>query len=563
MLTALQNDLQELNACVAGEFGELAGALQSISGQVTALTDLSRQTTGLEMAGESDRAIGTLKQVLGDADGVQAMAESSRNELHGILSSLRQIRTPLLRLAKLHSMLNAVGTLSRIEGSRLGNTTVDLSSLSKDIDMLAGQIELHVTSIAEESDKLAELVGSGVRQLDQRKRAEQQQASEFASRTHTVLDSLHTRATAAKTAAVKIDEQYAVIRTATDRIVMSLQAEDITRQRIEHIQEALQQVSSRLASGNIEADCVNILALQRSQLTGARDLLINAFASVLGGLQSLIAQVENLTGETGALATETDQNGQSFAAVTGDGLKTLTTIFEQYSASAHAVVTTVDTLVPSVAAMTRGANELEEIEASIHLIALNAAIKTAHLGNEGAAMSVLATEMQKITAQSVDYTQTVLRGLVAMELALKNISTHGVASNNSLLQSSGVEEMRSEVLRLTESVVTGSGQMSRNLASLLEMADSLQTALHTACTVAERGNAIEQQFSAVLRTLDDRLEQFGFKGGANPQTDGGDQAAQLATLYSMHSERLAHEEVFGAEEQTTIAPEPGNDIELF
>jgi methyl-accepting chemotaxis protein len=562
MLIDLQGDLQELNASVAKEFGELAGALQSISGQVNSITNLSRQTTGLAMEGESDKAIGTLKQVLGDAEGVQSMAESSREELRGILSSLRQIRSPLLRLAKLHSMLNAVGTLSRIEGSRLGNTTVDLSSLSKDIDMLAEQIEKHVTAIAEESGKLAELVENGVRQLDQKKGAEQQQASEFATRTRTVLDSLHTRATAAKSAAVNIDEQYASIRGATDRIVMSLQAEDITRQRMEHVQEALSQISAGVESGQAESDSANILALQRSQVAGARDLLINAFATMLEGVGSLTLQVEKLTTETAALASQTDQNGQSFAAVTEGGLKTITNIFAQYSASAQAVVTTVETLVPSVAAMTKGANELEEIEASIHLIALNAAIKTAHLGNEGAAMSVLATEMQKITAQSVDYTKTVLQGLLAMDQSLRNVSTYGVESSNSLLRSSGVEEMQSEVHRLTELVVGASKGMSQNLASLLEMADGLQTELHAARTLAERGNGIEQRFSTVLQRLDEKLEQFGFKAGGTLQTGTGDQAAQIAALYSMQSERQAHEEVFGIESQPSNAP-TDDDVELF
>jgi hypothetical protein len=563
MLTAIQDALQDLNASVAKEFSELAAALQSISAQVGTLTSLSRQTMSLAQESESDRAIGTLKQVLGDAEGVETMAESSRVELHGILSSLQGIRSPLLRLAKLHSMLNAVGTLSRIEGSRLGNTTVDLTSLSKDIDMLASQIELHVSAIAEEAGNLAVSVGAGVRQLDEKKGAEKQQASEFAGRTRTVLDSLHQRAETAKASALKIDEQYSAIRGATDRIVMSLQAEDITRQRIEHVQEALSQISAGLNSGNVEADCANILALQRSQLSGARDLLINAFAAMLEGVRSLTLQVENLTAETAALASQTDQNGQSFATVTEDGLKTITTIFSQYSESARAVVATVNTLAPSVQAMTKGANELEEIEASIHLIALNAAIKTAHLGNEGAAMSVLATEMQKITAQSVDYTQTVLRGLVAMDLALRNVSTHGVASSNSLLMSSGVEEMRNEVLRLTDLVMKAGGEMSRNLASLLEMAGGLRTELHTAGTLAERGNVIEQRFNEILRSIDERLEQFGFNAAGVLQTGGGDQAAQIAALYSMQSERVAHEEVFGATEQLPGAPEAGNDIELF
>jgi hypothetical protein len=571
-LSSMPERLQDLNARAAQEFIGLAGFLQSIAGHARELATLSQQVTHLAAEGESGHAILSLQQILGDAEHLQTFGKTSREQLGEILVWLTRIGAPLTRLVKLRSTLQALGTLARIEGSRLKSTVVDVSTLAGDIDGLAEQTERQVAAITGETDELRELVVRSRRELDQREEQGRQQAADLVQRSRAVLGPLQARAEAAIAAARTIDDQYAGIRRATDKIVMSLQAEDIARQRVEHVQAVLQQASDALQAGGSLTDWGGIVVLQRSQLLGARTLLLEAVQAVLDSLQSLSPRVEALVGETEALSSQTDRDGRSFAAAIQDGAGAVTAILGQYSGSARAVLSAVDAVLPSITRMTKSANELEEIEASIHLIGLNAAVKTAHLGVEGAAMSVLALELQKIKMQTEESTHAVRDALVAMDQARGTISSRSDSFASSILTSSGSAGVEQELSRLAELGVRSSEKMSVQLAALLELAVRLRTELQGAGALAKHAKAIGQSFDEVLGELQGCLGRYGYKPDRTMGSGDGDQATDLASRYSMQSERDAHEQVFGGEEgprpevagsATDAEDDLGDNVELF
>ena len=76
---------------------------------------------------------------------------------------------------------------------------------------------------------------------------------------------------------------------------MSLQAEDIARQRVEHVQEAIRCVAVSLDAGERLESCAGVLALQRSQLAGTRDLLADSICTIQAGLQSLGPRIQEFS----------------------------------------------------------------------------------------------------------------------------------------------------------------------------------------------------------------------------------------------------------------------------
>jgi hypothetical protein len=114
----------------------------------------------------------------------------------------------------------------------------------------------------------------------------------------------------------------------------------------------------------------------------------------------------------------------------------------QYFASARTVVSIVHTVLPSLEDMTGAVAEVEDIQSSIRLMALNTEIKTAHLGHEGVAMGVLASELHKITEQSEGDTRVILECLHAMEDVLKALGTHDAPSGDSMVMQSGCTEVK-------------------------------------------------------------------------------------------------------------------------
>jgi hypothetical protein len=556
LLASLPSDLGAGTARVGREFSSLGAALRSVSERARELATLSRQITGLGAAAESDRAIETLQEILADAERVRGLAATGRERLQEILDNLKRARAPLQRLAKVRSMLHAVGTLSRIEESRLGAVTVDVSSLASGIDSLAEQIEGRVAAIGEESAHLTEIAGHALQQLNQDKDREEEEAAGLMGHTRSVLAPVHARAQTSRAAAQDIDEQYAGIRTTIDRIVMSLQTEDIARQRVEHVQEALMLAA---APGAAVPDLPGILALQHSQLSGARDLLSQSIDNVMDSLQSLNPRIEQVVAATAALASQTGRDGRSFAAAIAEGLKGVSAVFAQYSSSAQSVESIVESVLPSVAAMAKGANELEDIEASIRLIALNAAIKTAHLGAQGTAMSVLAAELQNLTTLGEEHTRVVLGSLTAMDQALSALSGHTRHAADSVLMSGSAQHVTSEVSRLAESVIRAGEEMSRKLSALSESAGSLGSKLERSCKMAEQGRTSLAAYDESLHKLENCLQELGYRPGTAAEADG---AAGLENLYSMQAERDTHRQIFGGETAANDDAQPG-DIELF
>ncbi len=567
IINALREDLSRLNASVTKAFLVLGGALQSISARSREVTALSQSAAGLTAADDSERTIAILTEILADTERVQDLAESSQIQMSEILLRLKQSRSPLALLAELPDSLNAVGMLSRIEGARQQNAAVDVSSLATDIRDLTTRVLYNVNAIAEEAGRLTDLVSNGVQHLDKIKK--QEEAGNLIEQGRSLLEALQLRTQSSKVAAGKIDEQYAAIRSATDKIVMSLQAEDMARQRVEHVQQALRQASLAAEAQEPREKYLGILALQRSQLLSTRDFLGDSILSIGNNLRSLLPRVESLAGETASLAAETDRDGRSLAAAIEEGLGAVSSVFGRFSLSARAVVATVENVVPALKGMTQGAKELAEIEVAIKLIAINAAIKTVQLGEHGATISVLASELQKVNAENGGYTRAVLEALQGIDRVLNAMSKHGISQDSRVLQASAPQEVDAEVSALAATVLASSQEVAVKLSGLLDKSHALRAEIENACEVAKQAAGATAAFDSVLSTLDLNFEQLGGVWSAELENAVKGEMSDLASTYSMQSQRDVHEKLFGrtaggeATPAATTTSDMGDNAELF
>jgi hypothetical protein len=570
ILNALQEDLSGLNGSVTKAFLALGGALQSIAARSREVTALSQSAAGLTAADDSDRTIATLTEILADTERVEKLAEISQIHMSDILLCLKQSRSPLSHLAELPDSLNAVAMLSRIEGSRLQTAAVDVSGLATDIRDLRKQVLYNVNVIAEQADRLTHLVAASVQHLGTITTQGQEHARNLVDQGRSVIEAMQVQTKSSKVAAAKIDEQYAAIRSATDKIVMSLQAEDMARQRVEHVQQALRQASLAAEAGEPQEKYLGILVLQRSQLLSTRDFLGDSILSIGNNLRSLLPRVESLAGETAALAAETDRDGRSLAAAIEAGLGAVSSVFGRFSASARAVVATVENVVPALKGMTKGARELAEIEVAIKLIAVNAAIKTSQLGEHGLTIGVLASELQKVNAENGEYTRSVLDALQRIDLALKALLGHGISQDSRVLKASAAQEVEAEVNALSATVLNSSHELAVKLSGLQEISRTLRAEIENACDVAKHAGGATAAFDSVLRTLDLNFEQLGGVWSAELEKTVKEEMVDLASTYSMQSQRDVHEKLLGGTEggkttppATTDAGELGDNVELF
>jgi hypothetical protein len=570
VLAPLCDSLQDLNGRVAKQFLALAAVLQSNSASARKITTESHKATGSETGLQSSKSIELLQRILTDSAGASRMLDTSTEQMLEILAIVNAERAPLENLAKLRGLLELIGVLSRIEGGRIKNTSVDLSSLSKDIDVLAGDVQRHTERIADDSCRLANVLQNGVRELNRFGQQERVQAAALVGRTQAVLDQMIVRLQTSQETARNVDEQYANFHRSTDKVVTSLQSEDIARQRVEHVQEAIRRVAGSLDAGESTESCVGVVALQRAQLVSTRDLLADSIRTIHSELQSLGPRIEELVSQTAMLAQQTDEDGQSFTTVVESGVEVVSDVFVKYSASLKASLAIVSSVVPQVEAMTAGAMELDEIQAAIHLISINAKVKSGNLGDEGAAMEVLASELHFINQNSKDDTKVVLDGLEAIKGCLAKITSEGALAESSLILS-GSGDVSSELANLSQSAKTSSEEMIVGLNNVRQLAEALCSELKHGCDLALHASSITGLFDEVIKGFDEAFGGLGYVKDLLSTGAPSNEIHDLSKLYSMDSERKLHRDIFGGEasavEVTSTIQESvsefGDDVELF
>jgi len=567
LVSSLQEGLRHLNAGAAEVFLALGGALQSIVREAREVAALSKAAAELGTETGSSQSLATLQGMLEDAGLEQAKLRSSSMKLHDVLSRLEACRAPMSRLTRLPVALNWVGMLSRIESSRLANATVNVSSLTADIDDMTGRIQKHVATVGEGSARLGQQIQQTTAQLDEIEQRTKVQAAQLIRQTGEVLASFRTRQEATNRAVLKIDQQYGEARHAADKIVMSLQSEDIARQRIEHVQEALGQLDGGAACAALDSGQASVLVLQHSQLLSTRDLLSKSIASIHHDLQSLAPVLAALTADTSSLASQTGDDGHTFSATIKSKLEALCSIFGQYFDSARSAEATIHSVMPALAEMAHAVSLVEEIQASIRLMALNAEIKTARLGDHGAALGVLAAELHEMTGQSDGDIRAVLESLHGAQSLFDTMTEQGTPSSPSGRSRCDRQEMKKEMDRLVDSVVAAGEALPKKLAELSARAASLRSDLETAAGIAERGREVIQIFDGLLEKLDRDLRRLGCSRDSLLPHHGT--TANLSTLYSMESERHVHRHVIRgtAPDELPGIPQPhedlGGDVELF
>ena len=575
-LTALSRQIEALKSRVAEQFMELASVLQANSQHAREITTASHRATGGEIAQQSSQSIAVLERVLTDSASVTKMVGTSTQKISEILGYVNDVDAPLTRLTKMSTLLQIVSVLCKIEGGKISDSTVDTSSLATDIDRLASEVTQHVEEIVDDASAVSGLLHGGAADLKRFNQNEHAESSDLIARTHSLLGPALSRAEASQNAARIIDQQYTDFHRATDKIVMSLQSEDLARQRIEHVQEALHLSATRLDAGDSASSCARILTLQRAQLAGTRDLLADSLSNIHTGLESLVPQIQSLRAKTATLAKQTHEEGESFATLIDDGMHAVTDVFRQCSASANSVVTIVNRVLPSVEKMSNRASALEAIESAIRLISLNASVKTSLLGAEGAAMGVLAGELHRITTERGSDATVVLTSLRAIRHALDSVSKEKSMGNDDSILGAGNDAVVSQELAgLSTAVRSASQQAALGLEEVEKLADSLCAELTRGAELAQGAASLRDSFDQILTTFNATFEQYGFNASDTPPSSEANVVAQdLSTLYSMHSERVLHQQTFGggtlpdeSTPQPTAEPvavgEFGEDVELF
>lgn len=579
---------------VGSRLAECAEILSRITGTFEALPvdlegpDLTEATDRLAVVG---RRAGEISVSLG----------AEQADLNRLVTALARAAHPISDLRRAVKMMNIVAINARVVAASVIDELEDFGVFTTDIAQLSDSA---TTTIADFSRTYMSLTGVV------EEAASTRAAFETAHR-----DTLTALATELQSDLAEVTEQRLqsvrssavtgqMSRAIADRVattVMALQVGDATRQRVEHVETALRDLSSLIlprvaglravpqgeslqwsdsrgeglesyartagdhpeggGGGDPTPDPATLIApiteLQRRQLAGARESLIvemAAGADALGQLshdvQAVLDHARSVYGSAENRSALSELHGAVRRAVTV--LRDCEGEREKLDRVAGTVSATVKVLLDHVEAV-------QEIEYKMRLVSLNAAVKCAQLGPRGRALDVIAQQLRTLTGE------TVTSAHEAVE-RLNEAATYSAAFTHSAGAGAGrVGDLEREAAAALTQLETVGLRMKKALVELYADGPKVAERLDGAVDSLANHGAISEALSDIEFSIADLILPRNAGEGDHPQGGGGGDPTLdtfLATLrkrYTMDAERRLHDAFTGIEVVEPVADSSDGD----
>lgn len=295
----------------------------------------------------------------------------------------------------------------------------EIKQLSTEIFTIAGDIEKDSTLAGKQQMENYAVMEKDLEKILSVKEEAEETVTMMTKKIEEVLgysaDSLH-----------RTHERAKAISKRVDDVVVSIQYHDIIRQQIEHIESALKDLTEMAESLDGKkkkseiilkaARMYRILKLQIKQLKEViREIEAtyanceNAFFNLTDDISHLVEEVEliDVQGEQNAPCDRRFGVEQSFTNLKS-GLTELLHLIEEGDGLEERIRSQAGSAYETSALLSEHIGKVRGISMELHLKALNAIIKSAHLGEEGRTLEVLAQEVNKLSRQSNGFVSEVV-----------------------------------------------------------------------------------------------------------------------------------------------------------
>ncbi len=551
-LLGLIADLERLPALTELRFLQAGTRLQEISARLLAVGAAADRTAAKVSGEETQAVIQEMALLLDRLEEDFIAADRTVGQvsdlLNGIVDELADMGRLMESFKRHVGNLRMLKLLTNIQVASLTKKGMSLKNVASDIGTLSENIQLKSNAILSRGRALnadlikgsAMVAGLGITQQKLNR------TMVGAVRTKIVIMAdMHAKCT---NIATNLSNRSGEMSRNVGSIVVSLQFQDITRQQLEHARDALIEVEKRLApaaggadTGLLSADLAGICVLQVAQISNSAAELVSAVSGIDSGLQAVSREASDSAARIHGLFSQADGVGRSSLADIELGLKSLLAAFAENMSVREKLAGIVQATTLAMGEITGFAEEIDLVGSEIRLIALNAIIKAAQAGKEGAAFGVIAATIKQ---QSDD----ICSQATTINTTIRAITRHVTDLRHGALgQDQGSTTLRSDELAMTVDKLKG---LINETGELLLGTDMAAKSLTEAIDAATAALASRELIGTVQNDLIPKIERFatglpaGVPKGLQGRWTEGIQDAELR--YTMGSERAVHQELTGA-----------------
>jgi hypothetical protein len=539
---------------VFAEVGGHLGTAHEIFGELNSgLNSLSDELSGAKIEGASIVFQQVASRLRGLADALPAETALLRT----IGTSAAQASILLKHLMKHIHLITVIARSSRIEAASLEGNRDDFLSFTSEASDLAAAVHGSITACSKEQEQLAGAIAMALDgQLGFEKRYRDRLLSVSADLISTFSGIKHLQtqgvevAKLAKASTLQIGDAVGVA-------IVSLQAGDSTRQRLEHICHGLRMAAD--PAGGAAAPLVGLL--QAAQLKDTVSEFDADIGKVARSLTRLSCDSAEMVSHGKVLYGSKNDDMTSFLVTMKQRLAEASVLISACGQAKVSVDASIAELQDVLGKFRDAISALGETVVDITLIGMNAGLKASHLGEKGRAFVVIANELKQ-TADRISGAAKLLEP-VLLEI--------GQAADQ--LKRLRLDEEPLNVADLEESIGKAVDEIESGNARLHQLMDHLTResvqfeSLMTGAKAVMAG--LGEQFASLPDVADLLERSNGMPASLSPNQASEASALfeQLYLQYTMEIEReihLRHCDRFGiAYERPIAAPQADTEDVLF
>ena len=570
----------------------------SRSGDISGLSSsLLDSMLGDELTGTT----GSLKNIL---NRMNTYLEQTDEAFKGSLKTLNDVRrmvnasnAPLESFKKIIKKLKILSISTKIESAQLNNNNGFLT-LADDVEKLSILIHEKCKNISDNAGALGSIIEQTLSRMHFMEERQHSQVGDIFRGVQSGLSTLTVKHERSSRAAGEISERLAAISSNIGQVVMSMQFHDITRQQLEHVATALESLTRCLESGckgkedlspradetirDIVIETGDLSKLQSVQMNDARDKFVSAVENIKDSLSGIATGVVGMSEQIKEVTGTADLAASSFFGNVESGISQVISSLQDNARASQELSGAIESLLTTVNAMSKFVDDIEEIGGEIELIAVNARIKAAHTGDEGAPLGVIAEATQKLSIEAS-----------AQKTAISNTLREIVSRTGQLHE--GICADVNERLREVDDMAEGLKGLLVNLHhvhdNILRLLGEIDRACRVlACDIQDSvaGMTVHKRFeetiAGIIPILDSMINESRQLVPVDDMRTRKDALVNLKQHYTMQSEYDIHEsyesskvidlkkvkalkaevkDSVGRTSGTDIANDYGDNVELF
>jgi len=554
-LEGLSLSLQRLADSTEEEFLSVGTRLQDYTQRAREISEMARSAADLMAGDEITAAMEGLQGILERMDqclnGSPRRSSGGTGILHEIHDMIESARETLPSFRKIVKTLRTLGVSTRIESARLNNVDNSFYTLADDVEELSSLIDQKAADIISGLGALSTLVGqtlANIFEIDDRRKKHSTAVVENAMAGLTALREKHRMSSEA---ARRISEESGTISRGISEIVASMQFSDIVRQKLQHVQEAFNDLVSGISmsmSGtgreelNSDITAVHVrdvCELQAGHLVSAKNELVNAVENIISSLETVVSSVHEMCSEAHRLAGMADSDDESFLAGMESSIKTITTSLAESARADRELAEALRSVTGTMDSLAMFVKDIEKIGAEIKLIALNARIRAARTGDDGAALGVLAESIHRLSEDSHTRTTAVseiLKQITAASAELEG-RTEPATGGDGCRPEDTVENME----RLTESLRQVNDRIAAMLQRIDESGSMLAEDIGRITGEINTHRVAQEELERIVSATEKVVQETLMLAPGTPDENREERLRKMEDRYTMQSERNIHQ----------------------